>query len=221
MQKIAAELRTVFGKKVKNLREQGFVPAIVYGGTGEPAPLSVQSRELLKAYRHAGESGMIELDIKDGGKKSVLIHEITFDPIKSLPVHVDFHEVAADKTIKVHVPIVFTGESDAVKSLGGVLVKVMHEIEVEALPKDLPHEITVDLSMIRTFTDTISLQDIKSPHGVEIIGEKDAFIAKVVPPRSEEELASLENQVSVNLEDIAVMKKGKKEEEAEDASGEE
>lgn len=221
MQKIAAESRTVFGKKVKDLREKGFVPAVVYGSTGQPTPLSVRSGELIKAYRQVGESGMIELDIKDSGKKSVLIHEISFDPIKSLPLHVDFHEVAADKTIKVHVPIAFTGESEAVKSLGGVLVKVMHEIEVEALPKDLPHEISIDLGMLRTFTDTISLQDIKSPRGVEIIGEKDAFIAKVVPPRSEEELAALENQVSVNLEDIAVMKKGKKEEEAEDASGEE
>jgi large subunit ribosomal protein L25 len=221
MQKIAAESRTLFGKKVKDLREKGLVPAVVYGGAGEPAPLSVRSGDLLKVYRQAGESGMIELEIKGGSKKSVLIHDISFDPIKSSPLHVDFHEVAADKAIKVHVPLVFTGESDAVKSLGGVLVKVMHEVEVEALPKDLPHELTVDLGIIRTFADTISLQDIKPPRGVEIIGEKDAFIAKVVPPRSEEELAALENQVSVNLEDIAVVKKGKKEEEAEDASGEE
>jgi len=221
MQKLTADKRTVFGKKVKTLRDQGFVPAVVYGGTGEPAPLSVRSQELIKAYRKAGESGMIELEIKGDGHKSVLIHEISFDPVKSLPLHVDFHEVAADKKIKVHVPLAFTGESDAVKSLGGVLVKVMHEVEVEALPKDLPHEISVDLGMIRTFADTISLNDIKPPRGVQIIGEDDAFIAKVVPPRSEEELASLENQTSVNLEDIAVVKKGKKEEEAEDTSGEE
>ncbi|MEK7631016.1 MAG: 50S ribosomal protein L25 [Patescibacteria group bacterium] len=222
MQKILANKRIVFGKKVKDLRAQGLVPAIVYGGVGEPSSLSVGAQELLKAYRYAGESGMIELDIKDGGKKSVLIHEITFDPVKSLPLHVDFHEVAADKTIKVHVPIAFTGESEAVKSLGGVLVKVMHEIEVEALPKDLPHEISVDLGLLQTFADTISLEDIKPPRGVQIIANNDALIVKVVPPRSEEELASLENQVSINLEDIAVEKKGKKEEEgAEDASGEE
>ncbi|MEK7649552.1 MAG: 50S ribosomal protein L25, partial [Patescibacteria group bacterium] len=198
MQKILADKRTVFGKKVKDLREKGLVPAVVYGGSGEPASLSVGAQELLKAYRQAGESGMIELEIKGGGRKSVLIHDVTFDPIKSLPLHVDFHEVAADKTIKVHVPIVFAGESDAVKSLGGVLVKVMHEIEVEALPKDLPHEISIDLGMLRTFSDTISLQDIKAPRGVEFVGDKETFIAKVVPPRSEEELASLENQVSVN-----------------------
>ncbi len=221
MQKILADKRTVFGKKVKDLREKGFVPAVVYGGTDEPMPLSVRSQELLKAYQHVGESGMIELTIKDGGKKSVLINEIAFDPIKLSPLHVDFHEVATDKPIRVHVPFVFIGESDAVKSLGGVLIKVMHEIEVEALPKNLPHEIIVDLGVIRAFTDTISLQDIKSPHGVELIGERDAFIAKVVPPRTEEELAALENQVSINLEDIAVVKKGKKEEEAQDASSEE
>ncbi len=221
MQKILAEKRTVFGKKVKDLRDRGLVPAIVYGGPEEPSALSVGAKDLIKIYKQAGESSMIELEVSGVGKKSVLIHEITFDPIKSFPLHVDFHEVAADHTIKIHVPIIFIGESSAVESLGGVLVKVMHEIEVEALPKNLPHEISVDLVMLRDFTDTISVKDIKPPHGVEIIGENDAIIAKVVPPRTEEEIASLENQTSINIEDIAVMKKGKKEEEAEDSAGEE
>ena len=212
MQTIEAQKRTIFGKKTKELRSGGVLPAVVYGKGGDSAPLSISASDFLKVWRLSGESTIINLSLVGDKAKNVLIHDIAFDSVTGTPIHVDFFEVSADKPIKAHVALSFIGESPAVKSEGGVLVKVMHEIEIEALPKDLPHEIQVDLSQLKQFSDSILLKDITLPKNVTLHGDQNALIVKVTAPRSEAEMATLTETAEVNLEAIEVTKKGKKEE---------
>ena len=146
MQTLAAQKREILGKKVKNLRKEGLIPAIIYGRKKESTPISLKENEFTNVWKSAGESSILTLLI-DEKKENVLIHDVTFDPIRDNPIHVDFLAVEMDKLIKVGVKIEFVGESPAVK-LGGTLVKIMHELQVEALPKDLPHEISVDISQL-------------------------------------------------------------------------
>jgi large subunit ribosomal protein L25 len=214
MQHLAAQKRDILGKQVADLRSKGFLPAVVYGESMEESlPVSVDMKEFLRVWKAAGESTMVTLKIDGGKEKGVLIQDVAIDPVHSKPLHADFYEVASDKELKAHIPLAFEGESDAVKVLGGILVKVMHEIEIEALPKNLPHEITVDLTKLKTFDDHILLGDLKLPTGVRILGSVEALVAKVDSPRTEEELAGLSEKQDLNLEAIEAEKKGKKEQE--------
>lgn len=213
MTQLIAQKRDIIGKHVRSLRAKGFLPAVVYGGKDGAHSIAVSLKDFLKVLKSAGESTLVDLAIEGSGTRSVLIHDVGYDPIKHIPIHVDFYEARADKPIRVNVAVVFTGEADAVKVLGGVLLKVVHELAVEALPKNLPHEIIVDLSKLKTLDDAILISSINLPNGAVIVGEKDAVIAKIMPPRSEEELADLDTKIEVSLDDIEVVPKGKKEEE--------
>ena len=212
MMQITAQKRTIFGKKTEALRRQGLVPAVIYGGKDASEAVSVPRKDFMKLWKESGESTVINISVEGGGVKQALIQEVTFDPVKTEPVHVDFLHVSGDKKIKTHVALAFSGDSEAVKALGGVLVKTLHEVEVEALPKDLPHELIVDIAKLATFEDHILLKDITMPKGVTLIGDSDTVVAKVNPPRTDEELAGLGEKAEVDLESIEVAKKGKKEE---------
>lgn len=208
MQIIKAKIRTVLGKKSKSLREGGLIPAVVYGGTEKPQALEIDLKDFQKTWEEAGESSLIELDL-DGQKKNVLIKEVQLDPLKDIPIHVDFYAVRMDKPIQTKVSIEFEGEALAVKNLGASLVKVMHEIEIEALPKDLPHELGVDISGLAAFNDRFLVKDLKLPAGVKVLAAPEDIIALVEEPKAEE--APVE---APSLEEIEVVgKKGKKEEE--------
>jgi len=142
---LKAEARKDTGRKLKLLREKGVIPAVVYGPGHKPVSVQVNYNDLQKAIEEAGESTLIKLKVDDQ-IKNVLIHEIDKDPIDDKLIHVDFYQVRMDKTIKTHVGLNFTGEAPAVKALDGVLIKNINELEIEVLPKDLPHEIKVDIS---------------------------------------------------------------------------
>lgn len=218
---IEAQKRELLGKKASSLREKGLVPAVVYGPKGVPMPLAIQRDAFMKVWRKAGESTVVDLKIDGEGVKNVLIYDVMFDPVKSQPLHADFYEVSADKTIKANISLEFIGEAHAVKALGGSLLKVMHEVEVEALPKSLPHTIEVDISSLKTFDDHILLKDIKVSKGVTLHGDPEGLVAKVSAPRTDEEIAQLNETTEVNLENIEVEKKGKKEEEGSDETSSE
>lgn len=182
--------RTVLGKKVRTLREQGKVPAVVYGHGVSPVALTVEALELARAYRQAGESSLVELSIEGGNnRKNVLIHDVSRDPLTGAFIHVDFYEVKMNEKLTAKVPLTFTGEAPATKGLGGTLVKNIHEVEVEALPKDLPHDLSVDVSSLETFEDHISVGDIPLPPGVRVLADPAEIVAVVVPPRAEEAVA--------------------------------
>lgn len=199
--------REIKGKKVKTLRQQGLIPAVLYGGNEkENLFFSVKNGEFKKVWNEAGGSSVIELETP-AGKKNVLIQEVTFDPLKGEPLHIDFYAVRMDKTITAVVSIVFKGESPAVKNSGGVLVKVMHELEVEALPQNLPSEISVDISKLVNLGDHFAIGDLLLKEGVKANAEKNEIIVLVKAQEEEKE-----EEKKRAIEDIEVEVKGKKEE---------
>ncbi len=196
------------GKSVKKLRRSGFVPAVVYGHGAANVNIAVASSRIAKVLKEAGESTLLELQIEGDSAtgvganktKNVLIHAIQTDPVQDFITHVDFMEVRMDQKIKAGIAIVCVGEAPAVKELGGILVRNMHELEVEALPADLPHHLEADISAIKTFEDHIKVADIKITRGVKILADGMLIVASVVAPRTEAELESIKGEV---VEDVS------------------
>lgn len=187
---LKAQSRESVGKKLKSLRKQGIVPAVVYGSGHKPISIQIDYKEFGKIFEQAGESTLIKLKIlnpksKDEAK-NVLIHDIAKDPVSGKFIHVDFYHVRMDKAIKAEVPLIFEGEAPAVKALEGVLVKNITEVEVEALPKDLPREIKIDISGLDSFDKHIRAKDLILPSGVKIDLDPEEVIVSVMPPRAEE-----------------------------------
>ncbi len=209
MFEIQTENREVFGKKLEPFRKKGKLPAVLYGPKEKTQPIFISLKDFKKLWNEAGESTVIQLNLDDT-KKEVLIQGVAMDPVKGEPVHVDFYAVQMDKPIQASVSLVFEGISPAVKNLGGILVKVMHEIEVEALPKNLPHELSVDISTLANFEDKISAKAIILPKGVKLISNPDETIALIEAPRGEEAPAAEEK---IAFEEIEVVGKKEKEEE--------
>lgn len=181
------------GINLNSLRSSGRMPAVVYGNSIKPMNLSVAQNEFEKVLRVAGESTLVELQMSDGSVKNVLVHDLQRDPVTHTIIHADFLEVDMSQTLTANVPLEFTGEAMAVKALGGTLVKVLNEVEVECLPSDLPHNIEVDISSLQTFEDLIAVKDIQAPAKVKITTEPEEVVAKVQPPRDVE--AELESQL--------------------------
>jgi large subunit ribosomal protein L25 len=204
---IAAKKRDL-NINLDTLRKGGELPAVFYGAGKASTPISVSNIEFKKVWRQAGESSAIVVKTPDGDV-DVLIHEVQVDPVRDEPIHIDFLAIDMTKKIKVKVPLEFVGVSAAVKSGAGNLVKVLYEIEIEALPKDLPHNLEVDISKLATLEDNITVADIKLPAGVEVITAGTDVVASVVEQVEEKE----EVAAPVDLSAIEVEKKGKKEEE--------
>lgn len=196
------------------LRKAGKIPAVFYGPKEESTPVSVDGKEFLRVFKSAGESSIITLE-GVGEAKDALVHDVSRDPVSGAIQHIDFYVIEKGKKITVDVPLLFTGEAPAVKNLGGTLIKVMHEVEVEAMPKDLPHEITVDVSSLETFDSQITIHDIRVPAGVTILDDGDEVVAAISKPKEEIE----EPIAQIDMDAIEVEKKGKSEEQ-EEGSGE-
>lgn len=217
MLELSAKVRKILGKKVKSLRKKGLIPAVLYGAKVKPIPLEVDYNEFEKLYKEAGESTIIKLKVEDSdsktNEKNVLIHDVVRDPISNKFTHIDFYAIRMDKPITAEIPLVFEGEAPAVKELDGVLVKNIFHLEVKALPANLPRELKVDISSLKTFDDIIHIKDIEVPEGVEILANPDEVVALVTPPRTEEELKALEEE-TVEEKPEEVEEKEKPEEEA-------
>jgi len=198
------------GMKLDALRKSGEIPAIFYGAGKKTTSISVPIVEFKKIWRDAGESSTVKVTTPDGAIDA-LIHEVQVDPVTDQPTHVDFLAIDMKKKIRVKVPLVFEGVSNAVKSAIGNLVKVLHEVEIEALPADLPHDLVVDISKLETLKDQVFISDIKLPTGVLIINNPGDVIASIIEQVEEKE----EVVAPVDLSAIEVEKKGKKEEEGE------
>lgn len=210
--------------KLKNLRNNGMVPAVVYGALVENTPISISSVSFEKVFKIAGESNSIVLEManidKDTGLETsstkridALIHSVQFHPVKGYPIHVDFLAIDMNKPIRVSVQLEFTGTAKAEKDGVGTLVKILHEVEIEALPKSLPHSIPVDISSLAIVSDQIHVKDIVLPSGVTIITDNDEVVALIAAMKEEKE----EESKPIDLSAIEVEKKGKKEEAGEEA----
>ncbi len=198
---------------IGDLRKKGIIPAVFYGFNQKSTPVAVSTKEFEKVWKGAGESSTITLET-DSGKLETLIHDVQVDPVKGTPTHVDFLVVDASKEIEVNLPIEFTGVSPAVKGGMGTLVKVLHELEVKALPKNMPHSIEVDISKLATLEDQILVSDITVPQGLTVVTKETEVVALVSALKEESE----EPAAPVDLSAIEVEKKGKKEEEGAEAA---
>lgn len=209
---ILAALERENNLKPNALRTKDFVPAILYGHNVKNLPLQIKYSDLSKAYKTAGTTTLVDLKIGND-TRTVLIHELTRNPVSDRISHADFYQVKLDEKIKAEIPLNFVGESPAVKELEGTLINNKNQIQVEAFPQDLVHEIEVDISGLKTFEDTILIKDINTPKGIEILDDPEETVALVNPPRSEEELAELDKEISEDVEAVEVEEKGKIEEE--------
>lgn len=200
---LAAERRTVMGRKVKHLRTEGQLPAVLYGKGQEVITLQVPLKDFERTLKQAGESTLVYLSVS-GQAYPTIIHDVARHPASGTPIHADFYKVRLDEVITTKVPVVFIGVSAAVKDLGGIFVRNVNELEVQALPSDLPHEIEVDISRLANFGDQIVLGDIKIDNA-KLVGEADEIIATIQEPKSEEELAA---ELAAPTTDISAVKEG-------------
>lgn len=196
---LKAEKREILGSKVGALRKMGILPAELYGQGSENIHLAVNEKEFAKVLKEAGESTVITLVV--GTKKiPALIYDVEIDPISDKVLHVDFYLVNMNEEITTEVALEFIGESPAVKTEGGVLVKSMHEIEVRALPANLPHAIEVDLSKLKNIHDSIHVKDLIVKAGVKLLADEDAVVATVLEQAAEEVVVAPVNVADVKVE---------------------
>ncbi|MBI2439066.1 MAG: 50S ribosomal protein L25 [Candidatus Moranbacteria bacterium] len=187
--------REAAGKDLYAMRKQGFIPAVLYGHGVKQQMFWVRHIDFVKLYVKAGESSIVEVAPEKGKVVNVIIHDVQTDPLSNHYEHVDFFQVRMDEKLETHVPLEFVGEAPAVRELGGILVKPLEEVLISCLPKDLPRVIAVDISLLKTFDDHIQIKDIVIPAGVEILADKEMAIVLVEPPRTESEMAALDEKV--------------------------
>src|SRR3990167_1413906 len=209
-----AQKREVIGGGLNALRKSGYIPAVLYGKGQESIPLQIPVKDFRKAFESAGESTLIFINV-DGKSYPTIIHDIAKDAISDSVIHADFYKVNLDEKIKAKVAVVFQGESPAVKDLGGIFVRNINEIEIEALPQDLPHEVTIDISSLKNMGDQILVKDLKLGDKLKVMAESEEIIATVQEPMSEAELEKALEAPTATIEDVEVIKKEKEEEEEE------
>lgn len=220
MLELLVKTRKKTGHQNKQIRKQGFIPAILYGHEVKNMLLSINSQDFKKTYKEAGLSALIKLkmtdneqDAKNGNERLVLIQDTAKDPVSGEVIHVDFNQVKMDEETVAEVALVFVNESIVVEREGGILVKNIQSVEVKALPQNLPKKIEVDISVIKTFDDNIHVKDIKIPKDVKMSSNPDDMIASVIQPRTTEELEGLEQTPVEKVEEVEVEKKGKEKQE--------
>jgi len=202
---LAAQKREITGKKVAQLREQGLVPAVVYGPDQEPVNVTVERPIAQKMLEAAGNNTMIELVVEGDKSYDVLIHDIDRDPVTEFLRHMDFYAVQAGHKVQTEIPLNFVGEAPAVKALNGVLVTPIEAIAVSCLPKDLIQSIDVDLTALATEEDVVKVSDLTIPATLEHDYTGDEVVATVTVQK-EEDLTSAPEAAMPEVEE-----KGKEE----------
>jgi large subunit ribosomal protein L25 len=195
--------------KNKSLVKAGRIPSIYYGPKQASTPISIDLKSFSKVWKVAGESQVIIL--KDGNEEhEALIHEVDVHPVNGVPRHVDFYVIEKGKKVSVKIPLIFSGISPAVKDKGAILVKVMRDVEVEAAPRDLPHEVKVDISKLVEYGDVIHAGDLDLGKNVTLKVNSDEVVASVSEAKEE-----VVETTPVDLSQIEVEAKGKEVKEGE------
>ncbi len=210
MLSLTAKIRKKIGKKVKVLRQRDVLPAVLYGHKTQNLNLEIDLKEFEKLYLETGESSLISLNV-EGKSFPVLIHEVQHNPISEKPIHIDFYQPSLKEEIVAKIPLIFEGEAPAVKEFGGTFVKKSSDLEVKAIPTELPKEIRFDISKLKTFADNILIKDLVVPKGVKILRNPEDVLAWVSPPQKiEEELAK---PIEEKVEEVKQVEKEKREKE--------
>jgi large subunit ribosomal protein L25 len=199
---LKAEKRKELGRKVKRLRRDGKMPANVYGKKAKSQAITVDLSEFEKVFEKAGETSIIELVIGKS-KHPTLIHEIQKDPVTDVPIHADFMQVDLKEKVTAQIPVELTGESPAEKQGLGTVVQYIDEVEVEALPTNLPEKFEVDISKLTEVDQQIQIKDLAVDKSkITIRNEEDQILTKVEPPREEEEEVLHEEEKEVEGEEL-------------------
>jgi large subunit ribosomal protein L25 len=209
---LKTEKRTIIGKRVKGLRREGLVPAVLYGPKTEPIPIQCDGRELQRVLARAGGTNLISVRIDDAGRpKMALAREVQRDAITNELYHVDFYQVVMTEKVSAEVNIILTGQSPVVQQADAMLLQGADSVEIECLPGDLIHSIEVDLSTLLEIDDAIYVKDLQVPENIAILSDGDELVAKVQRLRIVEEEEEVEEVVEVAPEEVEVIAKGKEE----------
>lgn len=200
---LTAESRVERGRKTYVLRDQGKLPGVVYGFGTEPVNITLDRNATEKAYKAAGESTVIALSV-EGKEHNVLIQDLQRDPLTGFLTHADFRAIDMMKPVEAMIELVLVGEAPAVKELGGTLLQNLEEVEVKALPSALVHTIEVNVSMLKTFKDVVRVSDLTIPEGIEVLSQPTLAIAMVQEPRSEAEMAALDEAIVADVSTVEV-----------------
>ncbi len=196
------------GKKVKALREGGFLPAVVYGRSEAAIPISINRKEFEKVFKASGESSVVTITGL-GQSKSTLIQQVDVHPVSGAILHADFYAIEKGQKVTVSIPLEFDGISPAVKELGGILTKVMHEIEIECEPAELPHAMHVDVSVLATLNAQIKVKDLTFPPSAKVSIDMDEVVAMISVAKEEPVEAPVMDLSAIETS----VERGKKEEE--------
>jgi large subunit ribosomal protein L25 len=184
---IALDPRAAFGKENRRLRRDGFVPGVVFGKGIESTPVQVEVKRFETLYRAAGRSSIIKIKVDGAGTgKSAIIKSVQRNPLSGNAVHIDFFVVDLKQEIEVEIPLVFTGEAPAIEETGGSLMHAIDHVRIKALPDDIPHEISVDVSGLVDLETAIHVRDLPVDEKVQMLTDLEELVAKVLPPRAEE-----------------------------------
>jgi large subunit ribosomal protein L25 len=180
-----AEPRTVIRKRLSVLRRSGYIPANLYGPGMESIPLQVEARAFEKVARHATPTTMINLTVgAESAPRSVYLHHALLRPGVPVPLHLEFYSVPLERPIRAPVEIVVTGDSPAARASDAMLLTPVTQVHIEALPKDMPEAIPVDVSGLVAIDQAIHARDLNLPPGVTLLDDADVVIAKVQPVRA-------------------------------------
>lgn len=195
--KLTVEKRKILGKKVKKLRKEGIMPANIYGKDVKSQAVEVKQKDFEKTFKEVGETGLLDLEV-DGKIRPVLIHNVQTDPLLNLFLHADFYQVNLKEKVKTMVPLIVVGEAKAVSEKIGLLLQPLSEVEVEALPEDLPENIEVSVENLAAVDEQITIGDLKKPKNVDVLTDPSQVIVKIseLVSKEAEELAAQEAAAS-------------------------
>jgi large subunit ribosomal protein L25 len=195
-EKLTASPREKTGKEyAKKLRNQGKIPAILYGHRFQPLPICIEEKSFRTLLRkEKGLHGLLQLEVEgvEDGKHTVVVKEVQKDPIKDIILHVDFQKIRLDEEITAEVPLRFVGEPVGVKA-GGILQHFLYEISVQCLPVDLPEEITVDVSHLDV-RDNLRVEDLPEVKGIKYLNKPEEVVAAVAPKKVKEAAVAVEGE---------------------------
>ncbi len=183
---IAVTARAASGKHNRRLRTTGVVPGVLFGKTTGSIPVQVEAKLLESLYRAAGRTSIVNVTVDGGRPTSAIIKGLQRNPLTGRILHVDLFAVDLRQEMTADIPLALTGTSPAVERDGAILFMSLDHLKVKALPADLPHEITVDLSSLVDLEATIHVRDLVAGEKVTVLNDPDELIAKVNPPREEE-----------------------------------
>lgn len=199
---LTAQKRTVLGKKVKSLRREGLIPAHVFGNKVPTIHIQVKKTDFTKVFEETGETGIVDLAV-DGQKHPTLIRSVQLHPVTDEPLHVDFYQVSLTEKVKVNVPIEIAGEAPAVEKKVGLLLTPLEEIEIEALPTDIPESLKVDVSKLENVGDEIKVKDLAIDRSKIAVQADEGLVVAQIGELVTREMEAVEAEIEAEKAEAA------------------